>query len=137
MALDITEQHVGGVTVLKLVGRLTLGPDVSAFDTAMEAVFESGTPHILLDASELVSMDSSGLGTLVGWHSRLKKADGAIAFLGLSKKNVQLLVLTRLATLFPIFDDQELAIDSFFPGRQRKQFNVLEFVKDQNDEPVS
>jgi anti-sigma B factor antagonist len=60
-----------------------------------------------------------------------------VKLLSVSKRNVQLLILTKLSTVFEMFDDEQAAINSFFPDRERKPFDILEFVKDQEDEKHS
>jgi anti-sigma B factor antagonist len=79
-------------------------------------------------------IDSTGLGTLVMAHTQLQKAGGSVKLLNLSKRNVQLLILTKLSTVFEMFDDEQAAINSFFPDRERKTFDILAFVKEQEDD---
>jgi anti-sigma B factor antagonist len=61
----------------------------------------------------------------------LGKAGGTVKLLNLNRRNVELLVATKLTTIFEIFNDEQDAINSFFPGREIKQFDILEFVKTQ------
>jgi anti-sigma B factor antagonist len=53
--------------------------------------------------------------------------------LGLSKRGAELMVLTKLTTVFQIFDEEQAAINSFFPGREVKRFDILEFVQSQEE----
>jgi anti-sigma B factor antagonist len=66
---------------------------------------------------------------MVAAHSALSKAGGGLALMNLSKRSAELLVLTKLATVFQIFDDEKSAVDSFFPHREVKKFDILDFVK--------
>jgi anti-sigma B factor antagonist len=66
-------------------------------------------------------------------YTSLKKAGGALKLLKLSRRNIELLVLTKLTTVFEIFDDEQDAVNSFFPNRQIRKFDILSFVKQQNE----
>ena len=63
----------------------------------------------------------------------LKKASGALKLLNLSRRNIELLVLTKLTTVFEIFDDEQDAVNSFFPNRQIRKFDILNFIKNQKE----
>ena len=66
--------------------------------------------------------------------SNLKKRGGAVKLLSLNRRNVELLVMTKLATIFEIFADEQDAINSFFPDRELKQFDLLNFVRQLKEE---
>jgi anti-sigma B factor antagonist len=53
-----------------------------------------------------------------------------LKLLNLSRRNIELLVLTKLATVFEIFGDEQDAVNSYFPGRELKRFDILNFVQD-------
>lgn len=55
--------------------------------------------------------------------------------LHLSKRSAELLILTKLSTVFEMFDDEQAAVNSFFPGREVRRFDILEFVKSQEKKP--
>ena len=74
-------------------------------------------------------IDSTGLGGLVISYTTLKKAGGALKILNLSKRNVELLILTKLTTVFELFMDEQDAVNSFFPNRQIRKFDILSFVQ--------
>jgi anti-sigma B factor antagonist len=85
--------------------------------------------NVVLNMKGVDYVDSSGLGTLVAAHSTLNNAGGGLALMNLSKRSAELLILTKLATVFRIFDDEKSAVDSFFPHREVKKFDILDFVK--------
>jgi anti-sigma B factor antagonist len=64
----------------------------------------------------------------------MTEAGGDLRLLKLSKRSAQLLILTKLTTVFQIFDDEEAAVNSFFAGREVKPFDILEFVKSQEEQ---
>jgi anti-sigma B factor antagonist len=54
--------------------------------------------------------------------------------MNLSKRSAELLVLTKLATVFRMFDEEKAAVDSFFPNREVRAFDILDFVKSSPNE---
>ena len=78
-------------------------------------------------------VDSTGLGTLVICFTSIQKASGSLKLLNLSRRNIELLVLTKLTTIFEIFTDEQDAVNSFFPGRHISRFDILNFVQDQDE----
>jgi anti-sigma B factor antagonist len=78
-------------------------------------------------------VDSTGLGGLVISFTTLRKSGGALKLLNLSRRNIELLVLTKLTTVFEIFDDEQEAVNSFFPNRKIRKFDILSFVREQNE----
>jgi anti-sigma B factor antagonist len=61
----------------------------------------------------------------------LRKSGGALKLLNLNQRNIELLVLTKLTTVFELFDDEQEAVNSFFPNRQIRKFDILSFVREQ------
>ena len=76
-------------------------------------------------------VDSTGLGGLVISYTTLKKSGGALKLLSVAERNIELLVLTKLTTVFEIFDDEQDAVNSFFPNREIRKFDILNFIKSQ------
>jgi anti-sigma B factor antagonist len=70
----------------------------------------------------------------VGFTS-LRKRDGRLKLENLSRRNVELLVFTKLHTVFEIFNDEQDAVNSFFPDREIQHFDILDFVKEQTGQP--
>ena len=64
----------------------------------------------------------------------MQSAGGVAKLLNLYKRNVELLVTTKLATIFEIFNSEQDAVNSFFPGREIKGFDILQFVKTQKQD---
>jgi len=79
-------------------------------------------------------IDSTGLGALVMGYTTLRKAGGTLKLLNLSRRNIELIVFTKLETVFEIFDDELDAVNSFFPGRSVRRFDILSFVQQQSRE---
>ena len=134
MALDIQEREREGIVILDLKGRLIVGEPVSSLREKIRELSDSSKLSVILNLEHLDYIDSTGLGGLVISYTTLKKAGGALKILNLSKRNVELLVLTKLTTVFELFDDEQEAVNSFFPNRQIRKFDILNFVQQQGNQ---
>ncbi len=113
MALAIASRDVDGVTVLDLSGRITLGEGSVQLRDAIRDLIAKGQKRILLDLGEVNYIDSSGLGELVSAYTTARNLGATLKLLKLTKKVHDLLQLTKLYTVFDIFDDEASAIASF------------------------
>ncbi len=134
MALAIHEREVEGILILDLQGRLVAGESAGALRERGQQAATSDTRNVVLNMKGVDYIDSSGLGTLVAAHSTLAKAGGGLALMNLSKRSAELLILTKLATVFRIFEEEKAAVDSFFPNREVRGFDILDFVKNSTKE---
>jgi anti-anti-sigma factor len=89
---------------------------------------------MILNLKEVEYIDSTGLGSLVICFTRMQKAGGVMKLLNLNRRNIELLVLTKLTTVFEVFNDEQDAVNSFFPDRKIKKFDILAFVQSQEEE---
>jgi anti-sigma B factor antagonist len=133
MSIEFHQIEAEGIIILDVEGRLVAGDGAATLRERFNHL--DGQNKFILNLKEVHYIDSSGLGTLVSCHSIVKAAGGALRLLHLSERNVQLLVITKLSTVFRIFDDEQEAINSFFPDREVRRFDILDFVKSQEDEP--
>ena len=113
MALTIASRVVDGVVVLDLSGRITLGEGSVQLRDAIRDLIGKGKKHILLDLGDVNYIDSSGLGELVSAYTTARNQGAALKLLKLTKKVHDLLQLTKLYTVFDIYDDEASAIASF------------------------
>lgn len=134
MPLEIKQKEIEGIVILELHGRLVAGTESTDFRRKITALISEDRKSIILDMKHVDYIDSTGLGTLVVAHTQLQKVGGSVKLLNVSNRNVQLLILTKLSTVFEMFDQEQTAINSFFPDRERKPFDILEFVKEQEGE---
>jgi anti-sigma B factor antagonist len=135
MSLDIRESSREGVEILTLKGRLTVGESSQVRDK-VTAVIAGGHVNVLLNLEHVDYIDSTGLGAMVICFTTLKKAGGALKLVNPNKRNVELLLLTKLHTIFEVFADEQDAVNSFFPDREIRHFDILQFVQAEKDEPV-
>ncbi|MEQ1949605.1 MAG: STAS domain-containing protein [Bryobacteraceae bacterium] len=133
MGFDISERSREGVVILKLKGRLTVGESTPVRERITQTL-AAGRNKIVLDLKDAEYIDSTGLGALVICFTQAKKAGGSLKLLNLNKRNVELLALTRLHTVFETFAEETDAVNSFFPGREIKHFDILAFVQRQAKE---
>jgi anti-sigma B factor antagonist len=129
MALEFSEHEREGVTILALKGRITVGEVTPVRDKITELV-AAGHHQVVLDLQHVDYIDSTGLGNLVISYTQVKNAGGALKLLHLNKRNVELLALTRLHTIFEVFAEETDAVNSFFPDREIKRFDILSFVQE-------
>src|SRR5262249_34275315 len=116
MPLEIRDEQREGIAVVTLSGRLT-ATESGPMREKLTSLATSGQKNIVLDLSKLDYIDSTGLGTLVICFTSLKKQDGTLKMVNLNKRNVELLILTKLHTVFEVFTDVQDAVNSFFPNR--------------------
>lgn len=135
MSLDIRESEREGVVILSLKGRLTVG-EASTVRDKVSAIAAQGHVNVVLNLENVEYIDSTGLGALVICFTSLKKAGGALKLVNPNKRNVELLLLTKLHTIFEVFSDDQDAVNSFFPDRKIKHFDILQFVQAEKDDPI-
>ncbi len=128
MSLEINESAREGVTILSLKGRITAGETTSIREKVDQEV-AAGRLNVILDLSHVDYVDSTGLGGMVICYTTLKKHGGALKLVNPNKRNIELLALTKLYTVFEVFTEQQDAVNSFFPGREIKRFDILAFVQ--------
>jgi anti-sigma B factor antagonist len=134
MDLTFTERVREGIPILDVKGQIIAGEGADALRERIKALAAAGTVNAVLNLADVSYIDSSGLGALVMSFSGLRKAGGALKLLHLSRRNVELLVLTKLETVFEAFDDEQSAVNSFFPGRAIKKFDILTFLQQRKKE---
>jgi anti-sigma B factor antagonist len=107
------ETHVtDGVTVISCIGRIVFGEEATALRETMKRLLNS-TKQVVLNLSEVSYIDSGGLGTLVGVYSSAKAGGSEIKLTGLSERLRDTLQITKLVTVFEVYDTEQQAIASF------------------------
>lgn len=132
--MEILEREREGVAILDLKGRLTVGPAATEVREAISKLAGAGQNKIVLNLQHVDYIDSTGLGTLVVCYTALQKAGGGLKLLNVNKRNLELLVLTKLSTVFELFTDEQDAVNSFFPNREIKRFDILSFIQEQEQQ---
>jgi anti-sigma B factor antagonist len=107
--MTMDERIVGSVVVLDLGGTLTVNEAVRFRDKIHSLVFD-GRRAIVLNMKELSYMDSTGLGALVGAYTTVTKAGGRIGLVNLTSRVSNVMTITKLLTVFDVFDSEALAV---------------------------
>ncbi len=130
--LEIHKREKEGILILDLKGRLVVGePSVRLREKLTEEMAQ-GVRKVILNLEGVEYVDSTGLGSMVICFTGMQKAGGAMKLMKLNRRNVELLVLTKLSTVFEVFGEEQDAVNSFFPEREIKRFDILSFVQQEN-----
>jgi anti-sigma B factor antagonist len=113
MQLEIKERNVGDVVLLDLQGRITIGEGSVQLRDAVGRLLAAGRQRIVLNLEGVTYVDSSGIGELVSRYTTTKNQGGQLKLLKLTKKIKDLLMITKLLTVFEIYEDEEAALSSF------------------------
>ena len=112
--MQLEQRMAGNVAVISVDGDITLnkGGDVLLKDK-VQSLIQQGTKNIVIDLSRVAYVDSAGLGQLVQAYATTKNKGGALKLVNVTKKLKDLLVVTKLLTVFDTFDDEKAALSSF------------------------
>lgn len=111
--MDFEMRQSGDVQIIKLKGDIMGGPDATGLTEKLHEVLQKGVKKILVDLEKVQSMNSSGLGILIGAVTTVRNQDGDLKLLHVSPKPAQLLKITHLDCVFETFDNEDTAIASF------------------------
>ncbi|MCU1236802.1 MAG: anti-sigma-factor antagonist [Candidatus Solibacter sp.] len=113
MSVKLTTRQNGDVIIVDTSGKLTLGEGTSSLRTTIRELVAGGSRRIVLNLADVTYIDSSGLGELIGAHTSVITAEGEMKLLNLAKRVHDLLKLTKLYTVFEVFEDEAAAVASF------------------------
>jgi len=111
--MKLSTRTVDTVTIVDLGGKLILGEDTEQFRNRMREVIQSGAKKILLNMGNVNYIDSSGVGELVRAYASAGSQGGQLKLLGLTKKIHDLLMVTKLLTVFETYENEKQAMESF------------------------
>jgi anti-sigma B factor antagonist len=111
--LNISERMAGDVTILDMSGKITIGEGSVALRGAIRRLLEEGKKKILLNLAGVNYIDSSGIGELVSSYTAINKESGELKLLNLTQKLQDLLTITKLLTVFDVFESESEALNSF------------------------
>jgi len=112
--MEIEERAIGAVMVIRVTGDITLnkGGDVILKDK-INSVLQQGHKKLLLDLGGVAYVDSAGLGQLVQVKVTASRSGAELKLLNITKRLQDLLVVTRLSTVFDSYEDEAAALASF------------------------
>jgi anti-sigma B factor antagonist len=111
--LDVKERQAGDVTILDLNGSVRMGEGAVSLRNAIRGLVEQGKKKILLNLGGVKNIDSSGIGELIANYTTISRDGGQLKLLNLTEKIQNLLVITKLLTVFDSFDNEADALNSF------------------------
>ena len=111
--LNISERQAGDVTILDMEGKVTIGEGSVALRSAIRNLLGEGKKKILLNLAGVGYVDSSGIGELVSSFTAVNKESGQLKLLNLTQKIQDLLAITKLLTVFDVFENEGEALSSY------------------------
>jgi anti-sigma B factor antagonist len=112
--LNMKERQAGDVTVLDMDGKITIGEGSVALRSAIRRLLEEGKKKVLLNLAGVGYIDSSGIGELVSSYTAIEvKGGGQLKLLNLTQKLQDLLTITKLLTVFDVYDSEADALNGF------------------------
>lgn len=111
--MKATSRTVDDVEIISLQGKITIGAGDTQLREVINNAVSAGKTKILLDLSQVTTIDSSGIGELVGSYTTITNRGGKLKLLHLPAKLNELLHVTQLITVFEVYEDEKEAIGSF------------------------
>jgi anti-sigma B factor antagonist len=130
MDLQLNQREKEGIRILDLQGPLTIGDSETILRNAIAVPAEGSTVNVILNLGDVTEINDDGLGALVFSRTRIVRCGGGLKLLNVPR-DLSLMVLTKLETVFEVFTDEQDAINSFFPERAVRRYDILEWVQEQ------
>ena len=111
--LDVKQRQAGDVSILDLNGSVRMGEGAITLRNAIRGLIEQGNKKILLNLAAVKNIDSSGIGELIASYTTLSRDGGQLKLLSLTEKIRDLLVITKLLTVFDSFEAEAEALESY------------------------
>jgi len=111
--MTMSERMVGRITLLDLDGQLILGASAEGLRDKLRSLLQQGQHQFIVNLAAVPYMDSGGLGELVQAYATVTRQGGALKLLNLTSRLRDLLVITKLATVFDCYDSEDAALASF------------------------
>lgn len=111
--MKVSTRNAEGVEIITLQGKITIGAGDSQLRDTILGAINDGKQHLLLDMQGVTTIDSSGIGELVGSYTTVTNRGGKLKLLHLPPKVTDLLQVTQLITVFEVYDNEQDALKSF------------------------
>ena len=111
--LNIKERQAGDVAIMDLDGEVRIGDSATALRSTIRNLVARGSTKLLLNLAGVRYIDSSGIGELIANYTTVGRSGGQLKLLSLTEKVQDLLVITKLLTVFDVYDDESEALSSF------------------------
>jgi len=131
--LEIHQRENEGIVVLDLKGHLVLGAGDNALRETVQSLFEGGTRKLVLNLAPLSNIDSSGAAVLYALAQQYGGAGGKLVLVQLAHVHAQLSEMARLEATIEFYQLELDAVNSFFPDRVIRHYDILDYVEHRND----
>lgn len=111
--LELNERQAGDVTILDMSGSVRMGEGAVSLRNSIRGLNDEGKKKILLNLAGVKNIDSSGIGELIANYTTISRDGGQLKLLNLTDKVQNLLVITKLLTVFDSYDNEAEALSSF------------------------
>ena len=111
--LNINQRQAGDVAILDLTGEVRIGDSATALRSSIRDLVSAGNKKILLNLAGVRYIDSSGIGELIANYTTVGRGNGQLKLLSLTDKVQDLLVITKLLTVFDVYENEAEALSSF------------------------
>ncbi len=111
--MNVSARQRDGVTILDLKGKLTLGSGEAALRSILQDALNAGATKVVINLKEVSTIDSTGVGELVGTYTTVTNRGAKLKLATLPPKLQDILTITQLITVFDVYDTEDMAIASF------------------------
>lgn len=113
MAYEVKTEEKDGITTIRLEGEIILGAATNAFRAALRSALQTGTKKVLVDLGDVKFLDSTGIGEIVAGYTLAWEGQGQVKLCRLPQKIKDVLIVTRLSTVFETYETEEEALGAF------------------------
>jgi anti-anti-sigma factor len=128
--LQIEHREIDGIVILDLKGRLILGEEDLTLRQTVSSLVDAGDLNLILNMKDVSQIDTAALGTLVFCQLKLRESGGRLILLNLAPSHAKLSNIMKLNTTFETYQEEHLALNSFFPDRAVPRYDILDFVEE-------
>jgi anti-sigma B factor antagonist len=111
--LEVNQRQAGDVTILDMSGAVRIGEGSVTLRDAIRGLADEGKKKIILNLAGVNYVDSSGIGELIANYTTVSRQGGQLKLLNLTDRIQNLLVITKLLTVFDAYEDESEALKSF------------------------
>lgn len=135
--LQIQQREVEGIIILDLRGRLILGQEDLLLRQTIRSLADAAKQRLILNLKDVSDVDTAALGTLIYCGLKFRESGGRLVLLNLAPSHAKLSDIMKLNTTFETYQDEHLAVNSFFPERVVPHYDILDFVEElENERPT-
>lgn len=132
--LEIHDRQREGITILDLKGHLVMGEADAALRSMVQSLFDHGSRQLILNMAEVSNIDTSGAGALLFLSREYRDAGGRLVLFQLAHTQGELYEMAHLEAALEIYGEEIDAVNSFFPDRAVKHYDILDFIEHREHE---